>query len=84
MSRRAEELEYEEGDEGSIVLDIDDAGSGSAERDDEEEEFDNECGFWIVKMLRGPTLGREGMCMKFIICLDELYRKIPAISSSLQ
>jgi len=25
----------------------------------EEELYDNECGYWLVKMLRGATLGRQ-------------------------
>lgn len=68
MLRRDVE-EYDD-DDGSVVqLDIEADHSPTLEG--EEEEYDNECGYFIVKMLRGTTLGREMKREVFILATYE-------------
>ena len=45
-------------DDESVMIDIDDDHI-STNTPGGEEEFDNECGYFLVKMLRGNTLGRQ-------------------------
>jgi len=73
MARREHDSsEYSDGDMGddsSVVIDIDDPRNPTIAANDEE--FENECGYFIVKMLRGSTLGRKIKREVFKITVNE-------------
>ena len=55
-------------EDNSVVLQIGESDDGSLP----EEDYENECGYWLIKMFRGRTLGRRLKRELFKLSLFEL------------